>query len=749
MTSTQFQNGNTDTTGTTDEGDGGGLSSGVETDPVEPTASEIVGGGMAPMSSGGGDQASTYQKNKSVNPSSVTLLNGYRLGGPKAQQQQQQQETMNRRIALNGGNELRIDEKNISLHLNNPFVTNYGLGFGGGVGHDVKNTGIRQMPSEEAIYAQVRPKRPHSIAVSSPLNQNNEYNSTIYTQRPMIVNAGTKDHQVYGQPRPQPRPPLHYMAPHHPSMGVGGGVRKQEFNFYTPPSPIAAQQQQQQQQQQGGPPVIVTTSPAGPFIQRRSQSTPRPAPNMPTNLSSNVGPTNTPPPPVRPRSLDRCNGFDKTTTYSKLTPPPVANRRLSQSGLLQAQPPPTGMRQSATFHGQATLQRQSMTQYGYGNLDLSLDATGTRRKTDRPISYAYGTIPDQTFLENQLRLYSEQLKNITESVRKYSEQAKILSEMKRQQMVKQQIHTMPGLPLSKSDSKLMLNGGDSVSATNQDEPSTPSLQLRMFLDNIRSNIKEEPREEPQYAEPQTPSDQLRQFLDAIRSNQVPENTTERFHKFTKDHQSLVKTPVAENPNRFRSKSTDFAEYHHSPITTQSFSQISDNLRIMNQDLETFADQKKPQENQQRPLGQKGSTTIDFNQILDNFQQMTDNFTSMDAVDYLKKYSEALRQTSEQIRRAAACQQQMQQSNNPYSSPDDTSSCSTTPGSIREAVQNLLMMPRNGFQVMDDRMKLFIDILDTQEKFSQIKRVGGAPAAVQLVGMNVGEGIVNELWEEYH
>ncbi|XP_055715731.1 dystrophin isoform X6 [Phlebotomus papatasi] len=702
MTSTQFQNGNTDcnSAGMASGSGGGGGGGGTEADAGEPSAPEVATGP---------EQTTPYQKNKSANPSSVTLLNGYRLGvPPKAPPRpgdQQQQDTMNRRIALNGGNELRIDEKNISLHLNNPFATNFALGHQGQVGSETKNNVIRNPMAMEDIYAQVRPKRPHSIAVSSPLNQprNNEFSSSIYAQRPL------------GQAKPQPRQPLHY----HPSLATGiRSVGKQEFNFYTPPSPIAAQQT-------NGAPVVTS----GPYVQRRSQSTPRPVQNLQGNIVQATGQPNTPPPPVRPRSLDRCNGFEKSGTFSKLTPPPVANRRLSQSGLLQSQAPATGMRQSATFHGQATLQRQSMGQYGFGGHGLDTgDMTGARRKVDRPLSYAYGTVPDQTFFENQLRLYSEQLKNITESVRKYSEQAKILSEMKRQQMVKQQHQGT--LPISKSDSKLMLNGGncgENVVNTagmgcQQEEPSTPSLQLRMFLDNIRSNIKEEPREEASgvnYAEPQTPSDQLRQFLDAIRSNQVPENSASGggggYHKYTKEHQHHQS--MSDNPNRFRSKSTDFAEYHHSPITTQSFSQISDNLRIMNQDLETFVDQKKPQEVQQMRT-QKANVTVDFNQILDNFQQMTDNFAGMDAVDYLKKYSEALKQTSEQIRRAAASQQQIQQSNNPYSSPDDTSSCSTTPGSIREAVQNLLMMPRNGFQVMDDRMKLFIDILDTQEKFSQ-------------------------------
>lgn len=65
------------------------------------------------------------------------------------------------------------------------------------------------------------------------------------------------------------------------------------------------------------------------------------------------------------------------------------------------------------------------------------------------------------------------------------------------------------------------------------------------------------------------------------------------------------------------------------------------------------------------------------------------------------------------------QQQQQQIQNGFASDDNSSSCSTTPGSIREAVQNLLLQPRNGFQILDDRMRLFIDIIDSQDRLSQV------------------------------
>lgn len=46
----------------------------------------------------------------------------------------------------------------------------------------------------------------------------------------------------------------------------------------------------------------------------------------------------------------------------------------------------------------------------------------------------------------------------------------------------------------------------------------------------------------------------------------------------------------------------------------------------------------------------------------------------------------------------------------------------TPAAVREAVRHLLMQPRNGFAIMDHKLSLFIDILDAQERFSQVTQV---------------------------
>lgn len=48
----------------------------------------------------------------------------------------------------------------------------------------------------------------------------------------------------------------------------------------------------------------------------------------------------------------------------------------------------------------------------------------------------------------------------------------------------------------------------------------------------------------------------------------------------------------------------------------------------------------------------------------------------------------------------------------------------TPAAVRDAVLHLLQQPRNGFPIMDHKLSLFIEILDAQEKFSQV----GSPSA---------------------
>ncbi|KAG7201730.1 hypothetical protein KM043_004453 [Ampulex compressa] len=50
----------------------------------------------------------------------------------------------------------------------------------------------------------------------------------------------------------------------------------------------------------------------------------------------------------------------------------------------------------------------------------------------------------------------------------------------------------------------------------------------------------------------------------------------------------------------------------------------------------------------------------------------------------------------------------------------------TPLTTSQAIQQLLAQPRNGFKIVDDKVSLFIEILDTQERFAKHQRTCGVP-----------------------
>lgn len=629
---------------------------------------------------------------------------------------------MSRKIALNGGNELRIDDKNISLHLNNPFTTSpYAQQHQQQQQHPFQQKAFMQQQqfpnnlhfnetiNETTLVAsstvdQSRPKRPHSIAVSSPINLNtslnNDLNVATLTRRqkittPNIITSGMMNKitttAAGEQKNPQYCSPINFSQLNHvngssPSPGrMQAPFRslKSEFSLYTPPSPVAVSEANVQQQKQ--PPNVP---------QRRSQSIPRQV--MTQNFATSNGqPVSGVQTLNRPRSLDRYSNVNMRTTNSHSTPHSSQNINT--------------MKQSITFHGQQMLNQACYQSDIYEEVGQHMKQQ--QMKKDRPTSFAYGTVPEQIYLENQLRMYQDQLKNITESMKKYQEQTRILNELKRQQTLERQVKS--GVTTSKSvDSKLSQNLKLSSTSINAvaDEVQTPSHQLRLFLDNIRNSIKEPSFEndvsdhetdvseaksdavmkvvnkveekingnqtKPNNVEPKTPSDQLRLFLDAIRHNQNIET-----------HQrSDVPKPIPEsNEENFEMK------------RSETFSQVTDNIKLLNQDLESFNDNSNVM-----------SISKNMDQILDDFNRMASLLKTNNSVDYLQKCSDALKQTTEQIR---------QLNGNNYSSDD--SSCSTTPGSIREAVQNLLSQPRNGFQIMDDRMSIFIDIMEQQDRFSQV------------------------------
>lgn len=609
---------------------------------------------------------------------------------------------MSRKIALNGGNELRIDDKNISLHLNNnaPYQQKIYM-----QPPFPNNLMFNETINETTLTAdQARPKRPHSIAVSSPINLNtslnNDLNVATLTRRqkittPNIITGGMMNKVTTTAAGEQQKMNSQYCSPINFSHFNGNGSSpspgrmqapfrslKSEFSLYTPPSPVAVSETNGGIQQKQPPNVP----------QRRSQSIPRQV--MTQNFTSTNGQPITGIQTLnRPRSLDRYSNVGVRTTNAHSSP---HNQHVG------------AMKQSITFHGQQMLNQACYQGDIYEEVGLHKQPT---QKKDRPISFAYGTVPEQVYLDNQLRMYQEQLKNITESMKKYQEQAKILNELKRQQSLDRQKSTVP---MSKSDSKL--SQGLKLSTTNLvsavgDEVQTPSHQLRLFLDNIRNSIKEPSasssfdndvsdheadvksdaalkvvnkvdekinvhQSKPNNVEVKTPSDQLRLFLDAIRHNQSIET-----------HQRAD----APKPQPIPEESFELKR-------SETFSEVTDNIKLLNQDLESFNDNSNVT-----------SISRNMDQILDDFNRMASLLKNDNSVDYLQKCSDALKQTTEQIR-------QLNGANN-YSSDD--SSCSTTPGSIREAVQSLLSQPRNGFQIMDDRMSIFIDIMEQQDRFSQV------------------------------
>ncbi|XP_017846445.1 dystrophin isoform X12 [Drosophila busckii] len=606
-------------------------------------------------------------------------------------------------------------------------------------------------------------------------------------------------------------------------------------------------------------PQAAAAAGVAPVVPRRSQSTPRPLnPALQQQQQQQQqqaqalvnGQLNGNGTLQRPRSLDRYNGGNLQAEA-----PPIPLRRFANGGNNNG----TLGRQQRSPQKSNSADNMLQTAAGNSNMRHSLSFHAGQESTEngkgldtRPASYAAPTAaaaagPDQAYLEHQLRAYSEQLRSITESVRKYSEQAKLLSELKRQQQLAKQSQTNLNLlaPNSNGNGNAATNNNfqsnmispeivskSLASLSNSSEVQTPSSQLRLFLDNIRSSMRQEyqqnmpddvlkhtstlkrngeskPAAEEPPLQPPTPSDQLRQFLDAIRANKIPENCDKPKMSSSQTLDSFISKPLQMPdvtsgtpsvnpvnagqvgaaaaaatavglPTRRRPKSSvlpaKLEQREHSLVTSESFHQISDNLRLMSEDLQALSPSKvvsssassgslktlaancsltselrvitsSPQQmvmsKSNSSLGSLALTVTtpssatttpstaplvtDFNEILDSFQAMADKYKSKGSYDYLRKCSDALRQHSMQLKlqqqhqqhqqQHQQFQQQQQHMQNGFNS-DDSSSCSTTPGSIREAVQNLLMQPRNGFQILDDRMRLFIDIIDSQDRLSQ-------------------------------
>ncbi|XP_070143258.1 dystrophin-like [Drosophila kikkawai] len=659
--------------------------------------------------------------------------------------------------------------------------------------------------------------------------------------------------------------------------GGGGGSSGDKEALY---AALFQQYRQSPTNGQPAPPVPLHRKPAvAPVVPRRSQSTPRPPlqqqqqqQQQQSGLNGQLNGNGT----QRPRSLDRFNGGVHTEA------PPIPLRRFpngtgsTNGGTLSRQKSPKKSNSADNMlmspaGSQVNTMRHSISFHSGQEAE-----NGPKGDQARPMSYA-APAPDQAYLEHQLRAYSEQLRTITESVRKYSEQAKLLSELKRQQQMAKQSQTNLNLltPTTCNNGatgnfqpnmispEIVSKSLASLSTSQANEAQTPSNQLRLFLDNIRSSMRQEYQQhmpedvlkptstlkrngadaaapgagpvpppsvvasaKPEPEAAPTPSDQLRQFLDAIRANKIPESVDKPKMTSSQTLDSFISKPLqmpdvtsgtpgggvgvasatpgqgvgAVNgqanglPTRRRPKSSilpsssngKLEQREHSLVTSESFHQISDNLRLMSEDLQALSPSKavpsSASSNSLKNLAANGNSSLttelrvitsspystspklqqmvmsksnsslgsvttpssatttpstapmitDFNEILDSFQAMADKYKSKGSYDYLRKCSEALRQHSLQLKlqqqqqthlqhlphQQHQQQQQQQQLQNGFAS-DDSSSCSTTPGSIREAVQNLLLQPRNGFQILDDRMRLFIDIIDSQDRLSQV------------------------------
>lgn len=203
-----------------------------------------------------------------------TLPNGYRMHANKIPTKAEidyhlENFIMSRKIALNGGNELRIDDKNISLHLNNPFVTAaYAQQIQAQKAfmqqqqqqhYPHNNFVINETISETTIPAdQVRPKRPHSIAVSSPItltsttSLDNDLNlATTFSRRqkittPNIISGGVinKMTTTAAGANAIAASPINFSQFNHlngtsPNARGFSANKRNEFALYTPPSPVS------------------------------------------------------------------------------------------------------------------------------------------------------------------------------------------------------------------------------------------------------------------------------------------------------------------------------------------------------------------------------------------------------------------------------------------------------------------------------------------------------------------------------
>lgn len=570
---------------------------------------------------------------------------------------------MNRKISLNDGNELRIDNANISLHLSEPPMMPY-------VTPQQKWNSPSNLLNAQRTNGNERKTIPHVTS------SDNEHREQLYKSCYPNVQAN-------GDNR---------------TMVNGNNTIKRNCDIYSVPTPVALT-----------PPTVP---------QRRSQSIPR-------NMSSQDDPIVV----LRPRSLDR---------NTNVMPPSVPTRRASNILPLRTTTNGIEMRKSATMC-------QPFDQAIYSNMsELSGKSVGSiDRRLNRPeTSTACGATPNQAMLEKQLRLYSEQLRTITESVKRYSEQAKLLQELKSQKKQLQQSKSVDKGLSSHTKPKQFLQPLSplAVADLENEEVQTPSHKLKLFLESIRSSMREpdvlnNENGDDQYSDEENGKDE------SIIKSVGPSESSNKTVGSIDDSTSEIKAPTEQLKHALNNN-----QFYDKRILNSAVNQNMEKPVHQNTFLYPKSSKINPFSNHPTRSNPEPSDTINSNnncilpssqnneklalniaetmktvdQILDKFHILAINAKSSDSVEYLKKCSDALKQTSEQFRLFNMAYGGISYDGNGTTTVQpDESTCCISPGTTQEAVNTLLVQPRNGFQIMDHRISLFNNILDTQDRFSQV------------------------------
>lgn len=448
----------------------------------------------------------------------------------------------------------------------------------------------------------------------------------------------------------------------------------------------------------------------------------------------------------RSKSIDKCSAFEPT-----LSPPVQTTTAAAAASLLSTsvkKKPLPLLRHSLTFHGAEHLQLSDGRADGGGSgAGSGRNTPENYRKSSRTSSFDHGIMgsggsaasvhstAEKVFLEHQLRSYSEQLKNITESVRLYSEQAKLLSDMRSHRAAdkhQQQLH-LNGAG-DGSGSRLLARSKkppsslpvDSVYSAphnhhHHNDVITPSHQLRVFLDNIRSNMQDVPaggrpcpsideaQPTPTLAAGKTPSDQLHTFLDEIRSNYLHDDSDSGSLRTTRTTHAAAygvgggQQPVPHNGN-------DMSQQHMEQLEVMSeqFSPITENCNRPEPE-QPYASSAV----HQRGVGAAAATAstpainaayaVDMNlhklnSILHACRRKSGHIHTNDAIMFLRACIEGGPVRSRQLAERR----------------------------WREDVQALLQQPQfDSFNVMVNRINLFVDTVNMQALMSEVKRRRGA------------------------